>query len=359
MFTGLGAAVKYPGVFNGSYLVMFHLIRRYSEWKKQPRAARCGLVKDDWKLIMAGVVSALAFFLADFAVLINFSGFWADLRGMASVPRPGNVFANLLDTFLCYFEDGFRYTLGIPAAAVITCAMIYNFFRPSRLWIGCIPGMLLFLYLASIAPRTSDAYCLPALVPLCLIAGDWLLNLKNKKLVTTLAVLTIIGTFSYCWAYSQVTVSRNIRLVAAEWINEHVPAGSTICTLRYPVFYRTPMVSPRQYKLVNQFIQGEDIVKQADYYVQTSYQWEPASFLDRLKYGEDKTPAPGFERIKEFEIVPRVFFGLLPLTRSHRLNHYFENIMPKIIIFRAGRENSLDYSGLSGFGRKEKLRWPR
>ncbi|MDD5698364.1 MAG: glycosyltransferase family 39 protein [Victivallaceae bacterium] len=338
IFIGLAAAVKYPGVFNCSYLVMFHLIRRCADWKKRPAEARRYLVKDDGKLIAAGVISAVAFFAVNFAVLLNFSGFFADLSGMASVPRPGNVLINLLDSFLCYFEDGFRYTLGIPAAAAITCAMLYHLFRPSRLWLGCLPGMLLFLYLASIAPRTSDAYCLPALIPLCLIAGDWLFSLKNRKLGTVLAVLIILGTFSYCWAYSEVTVHRNIRLVAAEWINEHLPAGSTICTLRYPVFYRVPMVSPRKYKLVDQFVQGNDIIESADYYVQTSYQWEPAAFLDRLKSGEDRPPAPGFKRIKEFEIVPKAFFGLLPLTRDHRLNHYFENIMPKIIIFKAERK---------------------
>ena len=82
-------------------------------------------------------------------------------------------------------------------------------------------------------------------------------------------------------------------------------------------------------------MQGEDIIGKADYYVQTSYQWKPTSFFQRLKYSEDKSPALGFKRIKEIEVIPKAFFGLLPLTRNHRLNHYFENIRPKVIIFKA------------------------
>jgi hypothetical protein len=331
---GLATASKYPGVLNCSYIVMFHLIRRYSEFKKQAAEDRRILVADDWKLIIAGIVSVTAFFIVNFAALLNFSGFWSDITGMAGGSRSGNILINMFDSLLCYFQDGFWYTLGIPAVIAMTCAMLYNLFKPSKLWLGCLLGILLFLWVASKGLKTSDAYLMPALIPLCLITGVWIFKLKNKTLRIGAAVLVIIGTFSYCWAYNQIMTSRNVRLTAAEWINENIPAGSTICTLRYPVFYRTPMVSPEKYKLVNQFMQGDEIAQKADYYVQTSYQWFPEDFWDRFQYGEDVKPAPGFKRLKEFEVVPKAFFGLLPLKRDHRLNHYFENIMPKIIIFK-------------------------
>lgn len=334
VFIGLATAGKYPGVLNCTYIVMFHLIRRYSEWKSRPAEARKLLVRDDWKLVTAGIVSAAVFFMVNFAVILNFSGFLGDVLGMAGSSRGGSILLNMLDSFLCYFQDGFWYTLGIPAVIAMSCAVLYNIFKPSRLWLGCLPGILLFLYISSKGLKTSDAYFMPALIPLCLLTGVWIFKLKNRALRISAAVLVLVGTFSYCWAYNQVTVNRNVRLTAAEWINANIPAGSTICFLYYPVFYRTPMVSPTRYKLVSQFIQGDDIAATADYYVQTSYQWESADFWERFQYGEDKTPAPGFTRIKEFEVVPKAFFGLLPLPRDHRLNHYFENIMPKIIIFK-------------------------
>ena len=335
VFIGLATAVKYPGLFNCSYLVMFHIIRRCSEWKTQTAENRKFFVKNDWKLIAAGAISVVAFFTVNFGVAIEFSKFLTEMNNMNTLcSRQGCILINMLDSFLCYWEDGFWYTLGIPAVIIMTCAVVWKIFKPNKLWLGCVPGIILYLYISSKGLRTSDAYFMPALIPLCIIAGDWLFSFKNKKIQTVLSVITVIGTFSYSWAYSQIMVNENVRLLAAEWINDNIPQGSVICTLRYPVFYRTPMVSPRKYKLVNQFVQGDDIANNADYYVQTSYQWFPAYFWDRLQYGEDKIPAPGFERIKEIEIVPKAFFGLLPLKRDHRLNHYFENIRPKIIIFK-------------------------
>ncbi|MDD5597863.1 MAG: glycosyltransferase family 39 protein [Victivallaceae bacterium] len=329
---GLAAASKYPGVLNCSYLIMFHLIRRYSEWKKP----ECGkvLVRDDGKLFAAGAVSVIGFFIVNFAVVLNFSGFRSDLTGMAGGIRSGGILIDMVDSFLCYFEDGFRYTLGWPAVVAMSCAVLYNIFKPSKLWLGCLPGMLLFLYVASKGMKTSDAYFMPALIPLCLITGIWVFGIKQRTLRVSMAVLILAGTFSYCLAWNQVMAGRNVRLTAAEWINANVPAGSTICTLRYPVFYRAPMVSPTKYKLVSQFVQGNDIIRKSDYYVQTSYQWEPLDFWERFQYGEDKTPGPDFKRLKVFKVVPKAFFGLLPLERNHRLNHYFENIMPEIIIFK-------------------------
>jgi len=338
IFIGLATACKYPGVMNCSYLVMFHLLRRYSE-RRNPDGGKFW-VQDDWKLLAAGLISVIAFFVVNFAVFLNFSYFWSNLLGMAGGSRgSGGILINMLDSFLCYFEDGFWYTLGIPAVAAMSCAVLHNIFKPSKLWLGCLPGILLFLYVASKGLKTSDAYFLPGLIPLCLLTGVWVSELKNKALRLSVALLTLVGTFSYCWAYNQVTVNRNVRLAAAEWINANVPQGSTICTLRYPVFYRTPMVSPVKYKLVSQFVQGNDIVREADYYVQTSYQWEPLDFWERFQYGEDRTPAPGFTRLKEFEVVPKAFFGLFSLERNHRLNHYFENIMPKIIIFKRNSQS--------------------
>ena len=340
IFIGLATAVKYPGILNCSYIVMFHLIRRYSEWKRQKPETRKVFIKDDWKLLAAGAISIAAFSIVGFALIVNLGTFLEEIGKIkAACSRPGNIIFNMFDAFLCYFQDGFWYTLGIPAVVIMTCAMIYYLFKPSKFWLGCMPGILLFMYLAGKAHRVSDAYFLPGLIPVCLISAVWLFGFKNKKLRITLALVTLIGTFSYCWAYNQLLVKRSIRVVASEWINNNIPAGSTICTLRYPVFYRTPPLNPQKYDLVSQFIQGNDIVKKADYYVQTSYQWEPMDFITRYKYGEDHTLRPEFKRIKEFERIPKAFFGLLPLKRDHRLNYYFENINPKIIIFKADRQD--------------------
>jgi hypothetical protein len=337
LFIGLAAAVKYPGVVNCTYITMFHIIRRYSEWSQKNVEERKIFSSDDWKLVAAGAVSAVAFFIVNFTIILEFKDFWLNLLGMEAFGRQGNLFANMIDAFLCYYQDGFWYTLGIPAVIVMTWAMLYNIVKPTKLWLGCLPAIVLFLYIASKGLETSDAYFMPALIPLCLISGVCIFSFKNKVVKYVLACAVIIGTFSYTLAYTQVMAEPDARIVASKWINENIPANSVICTLRYPVFYRVPVVSPQKYKLIDQFVQGVNIVTEADYYVQTSYQWNPGSFFYRYMYGEDDKPAPWFNRIKEIEIVPRAFFGLLPLKRDYRLNHYFENIRPKIIIFKANR----------------------
>jgi hypothetical protein len=39
-------------------------------------------------------------------------------------------------------------------------------------------------------------------------------------------------------------------------------------------------------------------------------------------------------KVIDFENVPRAFFGLLPLKRNHRMNHYFEVVAPVISIYK-------------------------
>jgi hypothetical protein len=48
--------------------------------------------------------------------------------------------------------------------------------------------------------------------------------------------------------------------------------------------------------------------------------------------------SPGIIKIKEFQYVPRAFFGLLPLTREHRLNLYFEVICPTMLVYKNGKK---------------------
>lgn len=335
VFVGLATAVKYPGVFSCAYLVMFHLLRRRIEWMKQNPQQRKFFTDSERMLVAAGLLSMVAFFSVNFGVLFNFGAFYGALTGLATgCSRGGNALFNLFDGLLRYYEDAWRYTLGIPAAAIITAAVLYRVARPNPLWLGCLPVLILYWVFASQGIPPAEAYFLPALPALVLITVDWWNRLASRKLRILLAAAVVVGTLSYTWAYSQVSVQRNVRLVAAEWINHNIPEGSIICTRRYPVFFRTPVVSPNKFRLVDQFMHGEEIVHTADYYVQTSYQWDCADFFQRLREGEDKPPAPGFVRIKEFEVTPRAFFGLLPLSHPHRLTPFIENLCPKIIVFK-------------------------
>jgi hypothetical protein len=241
---------------------------------------------------------------------------------------------NMFESMVSYSYDALFYTVGIPGFIAIAGGLILCICKPGKIWIGMFPGILLFLFVASKGADTSDAYLLPAYIPLCLMAGRFVFYPKNLVFSSTAAVLVIIGTFSYSLAYANIASAENVRTTAAKWINRNIPAGSVIGSSLYPVSYRVAMVSPEKYRLVNSQIDGQKIFEQADYYVQSSFDWSSQSCPRRFIYGEEAAIAPWSVKVIDFENVPRAFFGLLPLKRNHRMNHYFEVVAPVISIYK-------------------------
>ena len=327
---GLSAGCKYPAAINASYLVMFHLLRRYPEIRNGQK----WVVRDDLKLVAAGGISIIAFLVCCPPVILDWVTFSSDLQWTQSVARVGDISGNILESIMCYSYDALFYTVGIPGFIAIAGGLILCILKPGKVWIGMFPAILLFLFVASRGSDTSDAYMLPAYIPLCLMAGRFVFYPKNRMLASTAAVLIIIGTFSYSLAYANVARGENVRMTAAKWVNQNIREGSVLGSLLYPVGYRLPMVSPEKYHLVNFKIDGFKAFEKADYYLNTSFDWDGQNWLGRVVYGEETSFMPWTEKVIDFENVPRAFFGLLPLNRNHRLNHYFEVVSPVISIYK-------------------------
>lgn len=327
---GLSAGCKYPAALNASYLVMFHLLRRYPEIC----AGGKKLVRDDWKLVAAGGFSILAFLLVCPSVILDWTTFSRDLQWIGSVSREGTVLGNIYESLFCYSYDAMFYTVGIPGAVAIAGGLVLCLFKPEKIWIGMFPAILCFLFIAGMGSDTSDAYMLPAYIPLCLMAGRFVFYPRKRIFCPVVAVLIIVSTFSYSLAYANVARLENVRISAARWINWNIPAGSTLGSLLYPVSYRCPMVSPEKYRLVNYKIDGFNAFEKADYYLHSSFDWEGQNWYGRVAYGEETAFTPWAVKVIDFENVPRAFFGLLPLYRNHRLNHYFEVVSPIITIYK-------------------------
>lgn len=327
---GLSAGCKYPAAVNASYLVMFHLLRRCPEIKNGGK----WLVRDDFKLAAAGGISIAAFLASCPPVILDWATFSSDLQWTQSVARTGDIFENIIDSAMCYSYDALFYTVGIPGFIAIAGGVILCIFKPGKVWIGMFPGILLFLFVASRGSDTSDAYMLPACIPLCLMAGRLVFYPKNRIFSAAAAVLIIAGTFSYSLAYANAACGENVRLTAAKWINQNIRGGSIIGSLLYPVGYRLPMVSPEKYHLVNFKIDGFRAFEKADYHIYSSFDWDARNWYGRVVSGEGPPLIPGTVKIIEFENAPRAFFGLLPLRRNHRLNHYFEVVAPIISIYK-------------------------
>ena len=327
---GLAAGGKYPAAVSASYLVMFHLLRRYPEIRKSGQ----WIVRDDFKLAAAGVISIATFLLVCPPVILDWARFSGDLKWVQSVAREGSITENIFDALMSYSHDAFFFTVGIPGFIAILGGLILCVIKPEKIWVGMFPGILLFLFVASRGSDTSDAYMLPAYIPLCLMATRFMFYPKKRALTSTLAALVLISTFSYSLAYANIAAGENIRTAAARWINENIPAHSVLGSPLYPVGYRLPMVSPEKYRLVNLKLDGYRTFSAADYYVYSSFDWESQNWLGRTVYGEKMVLPAHVEKVIVFENVPYAFFGLLPLHRNHRLNHYFEVVSPVISIYK-------------------------
>ena len=330
---GLAGGCKYPAVFTASYPVMFHLLRKSSFFKKDNFSLKNFCTKEELMLVGTGAVSFAAFLIVCPSFILEHSTFMNDLSWLSSISRGGSVIYNMFVTFVCFCYDSTFYTLGLPGFAAIAAGIIFTIVKPEKVWIGMLPMIVLFLFLASKGLPTSDAYLMPAFVPMALMSGRAILSIKKTWLKSTLAAIVLISVFSYAHGWNNVLAAENSRISTLRWINANIKAGSSIATLRYPVFYRVPIPNPVKYKLVSEQIEGKKALN-ADYYLNSSFQWPILSLGDYFSGKDSEQAPPGFEKLIEVENQPSVYFGLLKLKHPHRLNLYFETASPRIILYK-------------------------
>jgi Dolichyl-phosphate-mannose-protein mannosyltransferase len=337
---GLAAGCKYPAVLTASYPVMFHLLRKSKFFKKDNFSLKNFSSKEELMLVGAGAVSFISFIIVCPSFILDHANFMKDLTWIASVSRGGSILYNMFSTFVCLCYDSIFYTLGLPGFVAIIAGIIFVIIKPQKVWIAMLPMIILFLFLTSKGMPNSDAYLMPAFVPMALLAGRAILSPKKVWLKSTFAAIVLISVFSYAHGWNNAMEAENSRISALRWINTEVKEGSSIASLRYPVLYRIPVANPVKYNLVSEQIEGKKALE-ANYYLHSSFQWELPSLSDYI-LGKDIEKAPtGFRKIIEINNQPSVYFGLLKLKRPHKLNHYFEVVAPRIILYKKQRVKTL------------------
>ena len=333
IFIGLATGCKYPAAFVASYPVMFHLLRKSRSFKKDNFSLKNFCTKEELMLVGAGVVSFITFLIVCPSFILDNAMFIKDLNWVISVSRSGPVIYNMFSASACLCYDSMFYTLGIPGFTAIAAGIIFAVIKPEKVWLAMLPMIALFLFLTSKGLPTSDAYLMPAFVPMVLMSGRAVLSIKKVWIKSTLASIILISVFSYAQGWNNVQAAENPRISALRWINANIKEGSSIATLRYPVLYRVPVPNPVKYKLVSEQIEGEKALS-ADYYLNSSFQWPFTSLADHLSGKDIEQAPPGFEKLVELKNQPSVYFGLLKLKHPHRLNLYFEAAAPRIILYK-------------------------
>lgn len=330
---GLAGGTKYPAVFSCLYVILYHAARR-----KHGFQLKSPFSKTDLKLVGAGAAAGAVFFILNPTILLDLGYFLRDLQWIKSVSRDGNWFLNIIDSFMLYSYDAFFYTMGYAAFIAIIAGVVYTCIKPRPVYLLMLPVVLVFIWLAA-QGLFAEAYMIPAYAPLSLLAARAVYAVPLKWLRHAGATVILVMTFGWSWAWNDSAVRENARITAVRWINEKIPEQSSIATQRYPVSYRVPMVSPKRFKIVIQDIDGDEAAANADYYIDTSFQWLNVPFYDRYAgVVDEKAPFENFEKIRTIEYVPKVF-GLIPLKRRCRITHYMEVVAPVINIYARKKQD--------------------
>lgn len=337
---GLATGCKYPAVFTASYPLMFHLLRKSDLLKKNKFSLKKFCTREELMLFGAGAISFISFLIVCPSFILDHTVFMNDISWVASVSREGSVLYNMFSTFVCLCYDSIFYTLGLPGFIALATGIIFVLIKPEKVWIAMLPMIILFLFLASKGLSNSDAYLMPAFVPMVLLSGRAILKPKKVWLKSTFAAIVLISVLSYAHAWNNAMSAENPRISTLRWINANIKDGSSIATLRYPVLYRVPVPNPTKYKLISEQIEGKKALD-ANYYLHSSFQWKSPSLIDYIT-GKDIEKAPaGFEKLIELQNQPKAYFGLVKIKHPHRINLYFEVVAPRIILYKKQQAKTL------------------
>ena len=323
---GLAAGCKYPAAIAGIYLAVFHISKRLTDSIQTKRFSFQGC---DLKLIGGGLASIVAFAVSCPSCLLDCQVFWKDILWTSVAME-----ASFLDNFVSFIHETFTHTIGPFAFIASVCGIVLAFIRPHMAWTAMAMAFLGYGAFVCLGSSDKDYYLLTVYPAMCLLAARAILWPGNSAIRVITCAIVLLGTFSYSLAYCLCAASENPRVTAARWMNENLPAGSSIGSWQYPVGYRIPMVSPTRYVLISaDFNPG---ALQADYFVEGSWEWKPLSCRERF-HGKNNLDNPllrGYTPLKIFETPPLAFFGLLPLSHDRRLSPFIEVVSPRFVIYK-------------------------
>ena len=342
VFVALAAGSKYPGILSCFYVAAYFWARNYDNSRKLSENTKMILKGKEFKyLIFSGLACITAFIITNPSCILRPKTFQHDFSWIAGVLRNNNFFTNLFDFIISFLYDGFFYTTGPTIILLFIAGIFYIIFKRNKIYLAMLPVVLLFIIMASRGRLGSDAYLLPAYVPMCLIGTHLIRKIKKKYLSWAILILVVTPSIGITLAYNSIASGENARLKATKWINKNLPARSTISRLQYSVSYRTAMTPPQSYTQYSMDFQPQKST-QADYFIDSSFEWQGAFWDKRFdkSFEPSKPPSDDFVKIKVIENVPLVF-GFIPLSRHYMLTSYIETVSPRITIYKRDNQKNV------------------
>jgi 4-amino-4-deoxy-L-arabinose transferase-like glycosyltransferase len=221
LFAGLAASTKY----NGGFVLVGSVVAGWLASKDLTRTAALG------RVLIAGLMCAAAFALTSPYAVLEYRTVIADMRMVSgTIYRP--VGESALWTHLAVtLPSGLGWPLFLASLAGVGRAI---WLRRSSDWVllaFAIPFLALISSVNVIYPR----YCVPLLPVLMVTAAESLHSLFSKvpRLVYVVAFMILIGpSLSASIRYDGLATRRDTRLLAMNWVAEHVAPQSEILICR-------------------------------------------------------------------------------------------------------------------------------
>ena len=336
---GLAAGSKYPGLLSALFPAGYFLARN---WPAKGMPWRQLLTGRAWRgellsLVLSGAGALGAFTLADPSWLFDRKLFFQDFNWISTVLNDDGLFSSLAQFLFCFAHDGLCYHVGVLLLPLLTAGLLSALVRPRRELLPLAAVVLVYIVMGSRGRPGSDAYVLPALAPLTVLAAIMLTKLRPLWLSRTCFWAAAASGLLYAAAIGATAARENVRLTASRWIQKHIPAGKSIGRYQYPVSYRTVMTPPQRYPTIPLLTGGKEALA-CDYFIVTSFEWEQAGAPWRARLQRQTAlpppPSPDYQGVKIFSQPPEIL-GCLPMRpRGFMVSPYLDTIFPVVVIYQ-------------------------
>lgn len=327
-------------------------------------------------------ITFITFIILEPYGLIDFQTFWRQTKEQQAMTKNAYVFPYTLqyvDTipYLYHLKNFVLWGAGAPLGIVSVAAVIYLMFclvrefpkpgneeQEAKMLILFSFFFVYFLVVGRFAVKFMR-YLLPLYPTLFLFASWSLLSLlhRSKKMCVLLAILVLLPTFLWSTAFLSIYSKPNTRTTASEWINQNIPAGSSLAVEHWDD--RLPTFGGEKYHFLEMPMYENDFsdtkwekvnsnLKKADYLILASNRlYVPLQKLadcQKYKVCYPKTAQYyqdlfsenlGFNKVAEFSAYPMLEIGnrKLEINDSSADESFTVYDHPKIIIFKKDGKN--------------------
>lgn len=221
--TGLAASSKYPGGLAGIAVFSAHMLGAAAF---APRALATRFFAG--RLWLAALLSLVSFVCTSPYVALDFATFWRYFSREITHAATGHG-ADLGTGWYYHIATTLRYNLGVFGLVGLAAGIFAVLKRPTRLtWV--LLALCLVLYLTIGSSRTVFVrYALPLCLLQAVFCALAFYHLGRWRWSLLLLPLLLLEPLYASHRLLQVASGEDTRLEARRWIEENVPAGSTLC----------------------------------------------------------------------------------------------------------------------------------